>query len=150
MNTRLIALLAVCAGLAAAEPAAGAGFVSSTGQVIAILGGDLFVGEAEGHLNGAGTLTLHLQKDPALTCIGKFTSSAAEGGIGQMQCSDGATATFHFQRLSAFRGYGTGDFSRGAISFAYGLTADEAGPYLKLPAGRKLAQTGAERRLVDL
>ena len=149
MNTRLIALLAVCIGLAAAKPAA-AGLFSATGQVIAILAGDLFVGEAEGHLNGAGTLTLRSQKEPALTCIGRFTSSAAEGGMGQMHCSDGATATFHFQRLSVFRGYGTGDFSRGAMSFAYGLTADEAGPYLKLPAGRKLAQTGSELRLVDL
>ena len=149
MNTRVIALLAVCVGLAAATPAA-AGLLSATGQVIAILGGELFVGEAEGHLNGAGTLTLRSQKEPALTCIGKFTSSAAEGGMGQMHCSDGATGTFHFQRLSVFRGYGTGAFSRGAMSFAYGLTADEAGPYLKLPAGRKLTHTGTELRLVDL
>lgn len=149
MNSRLIAAL-VCIGLSAAATPVGAGLFSATGLVIAILDGELFVGEAEGHLSGAGTLTMHSQKDPALTCIGKFTSSAALGGIGQMHCSDGAAATFRFQRLSVFRGYGTGDFSRGSMSFAYGLSADEAWPYLKLPEGRKLVQIGAELKLVDL
>jgi hypothetical protein len=32
----------------------------------------------------------------------------------------------------------------------YGLTAEEAKPYLNLPPGKKLAQTGAELDLVDL
>ena len=36
------------------------------------------------------------------------------------------------------------------MSFAYGLNADEAGPYLKLPQGKKLAQNGTELKLVDL
>jgi hypothetical protein len=36
------------------------------------------------------------------------------------------------------------------ISFAYGLTAEEARPYLKLPAGKKLAYNGKELELVDL
>ena len=150
MNTRLIAVLAVCIGLAAAAKSACAGPFSATGPVIAILDGDLFVGEAEGHLSGAGTLTIHSNKAPVLTCIGKFTSSIALGGSGEMVCSDGATATFHFQRLGVFRGYGTGSFSRGLMSFAYGLSADEAGPYLKLPEGKKLAKNGAELSLVDL
>jgi hypothetical protein len=67
-----------------------------------------------------------------------------------MRCSDGATATFHFQRLSVFRGYGVGSFSRGSMSFAYGFTAEEAGPYLKLPEGKKLTHSGTELQLVDL
>jgi hypothetical protein len=129
---------------------AGAGLLSATRSVIAILADDLFVGEAEGHLSGAGTLAIHSQKTPALTCLGQFTSSAALGGSGQMHCSDGATATFHFQRLSMFRGYGAGSYSRGAMSFAYGLNAEEAGPYLKLPAGKKLRHNGTELQLVDL
>jgi hypothetical protein len=145
-----IAVLAVCIGLAAAAKPVDANLFSSTGLVIAILDDDLFVGEAEGHLNGAGTLTLQSQKAPTLTCMGKFTSSAALGGTGQMQCSDGATATFHFQRLGVFRGYGTGTFSRGSMSFAYGFSADEAGPYLKLPEGKRLVQTGTGPKLVDL
>jgi hypothetical protein len=57
---------------------------------------------------------------------------------------------FHFQRLSVFRGHGVGSSSRGSMSFAYGLTAEEAGPYLKLPEGKNLAHNGTELELVDL
>ena len=67
-----------------------------------------------------------------------------------MQCSDGATATFNFQRLGVFRGYGVGAYSRGSMSFAYGFTAVEAGPYLKLPEGKKLMHNGTTLQLVDL
>ena len=150
MQKILITVLAACIGLAGSATLAGAGLLSATRTVIAILADELFVGEAEGHLSGAGTLAIRSQKNPALTCLGQFTSSAAVGGSGQMHCSDGATATFHFQRLSMFRGYGVGSFSRGTMSFAYGIAAEEAGPYLKLPAGKKLTHNGTELKLVDL
>jgi len=146
----LIAVLAACVGLAVPASAARAGLFSATGQVIAILAGELFVGEAEGHLSGAGTLAIHSQKAPDLTCLGKFTSSAELGGRGQMRCSDGTTATFHFQRLNVRRGHGAGSTSRGSMSFTYGLTAEEAAPYLKLPAGRKLTHNGTQLELVKL
>src|SRR5450756_1889792 len=120
----MITVLAACIGLAGSATPAGAGLFSTTGMVIAILADDLFVGEAEGHLSGAGTLAIHSQRNPDLTCVGQFTSSAALGGSGQMHCSDGTTATFHFQRLNVFRGYGVGSFSRGTMSLAYGLTAE--------------------------
>jgi hypothetical protein len=48
------------------------------------------------------------------------------------------------------RGHGVGSSSRGSMSFAYGLTAEEAGPYLKLPKGKKLTHNGTELELVDL
>jgi hypothetical protein len=150
MRKILVTAFVACIGLAGSATLAGAGLLSATGDVIAILAGDLFVGEAEGHLSGAGTLTIHSQKNRDLTCLGEFTSSAALGGAGQLHCSDGASATFHFQRLSVLRGYGAGSFSRGAMSFAYGLTAEEAAPYLKLPQGKKLTSNGAELALVDL
>ena len=146
----LFALIAACAGLTGATTQANAGLFSATGPVIAILAGDLFVGEAEGHLSGAGTLVIHAQQNPELTCQGEFTSSAKLGGSGQMLCSDGATATFHFQRLSVLRGFGAGNFSRGGMSFAYGLTVEEVGPYLRLPQGKKLAYHRNELKLVDL
>jgi hypothetical protein len=146
----LIAVLAACIGLAGPATSAGAGVFSATGKVIAILAGDLFVGEAEGHLSGAGTLAIHSQKASNLTCRGDFTSSAARGGAGQMRCSDGTTATFHFQRLNVRRGYGAGSTSRGSMSFTYGLTAEEAAPYLKLPEGKKLTPKGTQLKLVDL
>jgi hypothetical protein len=150
MHKFLIKVLVVCAGAVAAATVAHAGLLSSTGVVIAILADELFVGEAEGHLNGAGTLAIHSQLRPELTCQGEFTSSALLGGTGQMLCSDGASATFHFQRLSVLRGHGSGRFSRGGMSFAYGLNAEEAAPYLMLPAGKKLSYNGTELKLADL
>jgi hypothetical protein len=145
----LMAIAAAGIGLAAPS-VADAGFLSSTGAVIAILAGELFVGEAEGHLSGAGTIVIHSQKNPALACAGDFVSSAALGGSGQFRCTDGTLARFWFKRLSIFNGHGSGSFSRGPMSFAYGLTADEAAPYLTLPSGKKLVLQGTELVMVDL
>ena len=143
--------LAASIGLAGWTNLADADLFSAKAPVIAILADDLFLGEAEGRLSGAGTLAIKSQRNPAVSCLGRFTSSAElGGGSGQMHCSDGATATFHFQRLSVFRGYGVGSFSRGSMSFAYGLNSEEAGPYLKLPVGKKLTHNGTELELVDL
>jgi hypothetical protein len=150
MHKILLAVLAAGFGLASPATSSGAGLFSATGAVVAIMAGELFVGEAEGHLNGAGTLAIHSQKNPSLTCTGQFTSTAALGGSGQLQCSDGTTGTFHFQRLSVLRGYGTGTLSRGSMSFAYGIPEENLGPYLKLPQGKKLAGNGDALELVDL
>jgi len=149
MNRKLIALAAAAFGLTAMPPA-DAGLFSATGAVIAILGGELFVGEAEGHLSGAGTIAINSQKNPTLTCVGDFISSIAHGGSGQFLCSDGTRATFHFKRLTVFRGHGSGSFSRGPMSFAYGLSAEEAMPYLTLPVGKKLVGNGNGLAMVDL
>jgi len=149
MRKILITVLAASIGLAGSATPAGAGLFSATGAVIAMLADELFVGEAEGHLSGAGTLVVHAQKNRDLICIGQFTSGALLGGSGQMHCNDGATATFNFQRLSVFRGYGAGSFSRGSMFFAYGLNAEEAEPYLKLPEGKTLTRDGTELKLVD-
>ncbi len=149
MRKILITGIASIALAGSAAPAAG-GLFSATGEVIAVLGGELFLGEAEGHLSGAGTLAIHSQKKPDLTCSGQFTSSAELGGKGQLRCIDGTSATFHFERLSIRRGHGTGSFVRRSMSFTYGLSAEEARPYLKLPKDKKLAHNGKELELVDL
>jgi hypothetical protein len=150
MQTKSIVLLAAYAAMLGSSSLAGADLFSAKRAVIAIVVDDLFVGEAEGHLSGAGTLAIRSQKAPGLTCVGDFTSSAELGGQGRLQCSDGATATFHFKRLTAFTGYGAGTFNRGTMSFAYGLTHEEAGPYLQMPAGKKLMRNGTELALADL
>src|SRR6185295_7683602 len=137
-------------GLAGWAGLAGADLFSAKGPVIAILADELFLGEAEGHLSGAGTLAIQSQKNSAVSCHGEFTSSAKLGGAGQLKCSDGATGTFHFQRLSVRSGQGTGSTSRGSMSFTYGLTAAESESYLKLPAGKKLAQGGNKLELVSI
>lgn len=142
-------LLAACAALAGATSAPRADLLSRTGAVIAIMGGELFVGEAEGHYGGDGTLAIHAQRNPALTCTGEFTSSAELGGRGQLRCSDGAGATFRFDRLSIMRGHGTGTFTRGPMSFTYGLSAEDSRPYLQLPAGKRLAHDGTTLELVS-
>jgi hypothetical protein len=149
MRKLLITGISSIALVAAAAPAAG-GLFSAKGAVIAILGGELFLGEAEGHLDGAGTLAIHSQQKPDLTCKGEFTSSAKEGGKGQLRCTDGSSSTFHFKRLTVRRGQGSGTFTRGSMSFTYGLSVEEARPYLKLPEGKKLAQKGQQLELVDL
>jgi hypothetical protein len=146
----LVTSLAAAIGFAGWINLADAGLLSATRSVIAVLGADLYVGVAEGHLSGAGTLVIRSQIDPNVTCFGEFTSSALLGGAGQLRCSDGATATFHFQRLSVFSGYGVGSLRQGAMSFTYGLTADEARPYLKLPPGKTLTHDGKELQLVSL
>lgn len=149
MRRTLVTGFAVFAGLAGWAGVAGAGLFSATGPVIAILAGDLFVGEAEGHLNGSGTFQIQSRTRPDLTCRGQFTHSAELGNAGSMQCSDGAIGTFQFKRLSLVRGHGTGSIGRGAMSFTYGLSADESEPYLKLPPGKALRLDGKDLLLVD-
>ena len=139
--------LAATIGLALWAGPAAAGLFSSTGPVIAVLGNELFLGEAEGHLDGSGTLVIQSQKNADASCRGQFTSSAASGGVGHLQCSDGVTASFTFQRLSLRSGHGTSSFARGSMSFTYGLSAEESKPYLDLPMGMKLDSSGKRLQL---
>ena len=145
----LLAVLAACAGLIGAVPNADAGLFSATGEVIAVTADDVYIGEAEGNLDGTGTVSIRSQNDPARTCSGQFTSSAERGGSGQLKCSDGTTAAFQFKRLGVYRGYGTANFSRGKMNFAYGFKPEEAAPYLNLPQGKKLTRNGAMLALID-
>jgi len=134
--------------LAAWTGEAGAQFLSSTGPVIAILDGELLVGEATGHLGGWGTIALHSRAKGARTCVGEFSYSEALGDTGQLRCSDGASAAFRFHRLSLKRGYGAGSSSGNALSFTYGLSAEDSAPYLNLPAGKELSGGGKDLELV--
>jgi phospholipid transport system substrate-binding protein len=149
MRKLLVTCFAAVVGLAGWTGPAAAGLFSSTGPVIAILAGDLFQGEAEGHLNGSGTITIHSHARPDVICHGQFTSSAERGGSGDMRCDDGTIATFHFQRLSHFSGHGTGSSSRGSMSFTYGLKPAESEPYLNLPEGKSLQLVGKDLVLVE-
>jgi hypothetical protein len=139
--------LALCVALAGWAGLASAGPFSSSGPVIAILDGELLVGEVTAHLAGWGTIALRSPSKAGLTCAGEFSATEALGDAGQLKCSDGAAATFEFQRLSLRRGHGAG-ISGSALSFTYGLTAEESAPYLKLPPGRQLRQDGNSLQLV--
>jgi hypothetical protein len=144
----LLTGLALSMGLAAWTGEAGAQLLSSTGPVIAILDGELLVGEATGHLGGWGTIALRSRAKAARTCVGEFSHTEALGDAGQLRCSDGASAAFRFQRLSLRRGYGTGSSSGNALSFTYGLSAEDSAPYLTLPAGKELSGSGKDLELV--
>ena len=145
-----IMYLATGIGLACWTAVASAGLFSARGPVIAIVADELFVGSATGHIDGTGTVVIQSQRNPDLKCAGEFASNVVLGGSGRMNCSDGTTATFQFKRLSLRRGYGEGSTSRGAMSFAYGLTAEESKPYLKLPEGKKLAYNGTKLEIAGL
>lgn len=139
--------LVLCLALAGWYGVADAGLFSSTGPVIAILDGELLVGEATAHLAGWGTIAVHSPSNPALTCAGEFSATEALGDVGQLKCSDGTGATFQFQRLSLRRGHGAGT-GGAALSFTYGLTAEESAPYLKLPFGKELRGERNDLQLV--
>ena len=149
MRGLLVMGLAGFAGLAGWATPTVAGFFSITGPVIAIVAGELFLGEAEGNLGGSGTIRIQARAKPEVTCQGQFTYSAELGDAGNMRCSDGDRATFQFQRLSLARGYGTGRSSRGSMSFTYGLSATESEPYLKLPPGKVLRLIGKDLVITD-
>ena len=147
-NKLLLTGLALSVALAAWTGEAGAQLLSSTGPVIAILDGELLVGEATGHLGGWGTIALRSRVKLARTCVGEFSYSEALGDAGQLRCSDGTSTAFRFQRLSLRRGYGAGSSSGNALSFTYGLSAADSAPYLKLPAGKALSGDGKDLELV--
>jgi len=146
---KIVAAAIGCIFSAGASSLAYAGIFSAKGAVIAVAAEDVYIGEAEGHLDGSGTVTIRSQKNPQLKCSGDFTSSAELGGSGVLQCSDNSTAEFRFKRLTAYRGYGVASFSWGDMNFAYGFSPEEAARYLKLPQNKTLARNGAEIALVD-
>lgn len=123
------------------------GVFAATAPVIAILNDDLFVGEAEGYMDRTGIINVTSAVNPGLRCVGRFEYLGMRNGAGTMQCNDGNEAQFSFNALSLLSGYGYGKSTRGPLSFTFGLTADEAEKYLKLPQGKKLKQ---QEKGVDL
>ncbi len=144
----ILAALAATIGLVGI-PAAHAGIFSAKGEVIAVAAEDVYIGEAEGHLDGTGTVEIRSQRNPQMRCSGAFVSSKEAGGSGQLQCNDGSTADFRFKRLTVYRGFGVAKFSWGEMNFAYGFKPEEAAPYLKLPQNKTLARNGTEIALID-
>src|SRR5471030_2874162 len=127
-----LAAFAGLAGLAGLASSAGSRFFSTAVPEIAILAGDLFLGKVERNLDGPGSIWMQSRSKPDITCRGQFTYSTQLGDAGNMRCSDGATGTIQFQHVSVGLGYGTGSSSDGPMSLTYGLSANEAAPYLQL------------------
>ena len=146
MRKLLIIVVAIWA-LVAWVGLARADLFSSTGPVIAILDGELLLGEATGHLGGWGTIKLHSNAKAGFTCTGEFSTADALGDSGSLRCGDGVKLAFTFQRLTMLRGFGVGDLG-GSLSFTYGLTAEESIRYLRLPLGKELKGEGPSLELV--
>ena len=66
-----------------------------------------------------------------------------------MRCTGGSSATFQFRALSTLTGYGFGRARTGDVSFAYGMTPEQAEPYLRLPSGKKLHSKDSALLLTD-
>jgi hypothetical protein len=115
--------------------------------VIAILHGDLFVGNATAHLNRKGTIDLQSVLDANGKCFGSFRFTDANAGIADMQCNDGSAARLSFRALSTFSGYGSGDTPSGPASFTFGLQPEAAALHLILPPGKKLVEGSEGLRL---
>ena len=126
-------------------------FFSATAPVHAFLQDDLFYGEAVGYLDRTGTINVTSALDPETKCIGEFRYIGTKTGVGTLTCNDGQIANIQFQALSSLSGYGYGRTSKGPVSFTFGLTADEAKAYLKMPKGKTIAKTKDNKvKLVDL
>ena len=115
--------------------------------VIAILHGDLFVGEAIAYLNRTGTIDLRSVHDANGKCFGRFRFTDAKTGVADMQCNDGSVARLSFSALSSFSGYGSGSTPNGPASFTFGLRPEDAASHLIFPPGTKLVKGSEGLRL---
>jgi hypothetical protein len=115
--------------------------------VIAILHGDLFVGEAIASVNRKGTIDLRSVRDANSKCSGSFQFTDAKTGVADMRCNDGSAARLSFSALSTFSGYGSGSTPNGPASFTFGLRPEVAALHLILPPGKKLVEGSEGLRL---
>jgi hypothetical protein len=108
--------------------------------VIAILNGNLYMGEALAHIDRTGTIALRSVVDTKDRCVGSFRFTSLKTGLADMRCDDGVEAQLSFNALGVFSGYGYGSTLRGPASFTFGLSPEEAAVHLTVPQGKKLVQ----------
>jgi hypothetical protein len=125
------------------------GLLTTTTPVLAIVGGELYTGQSVCYLDGSGIIKLQSTADPHQECSGDFRYESEHLGVGDMHCSGGSNATFQFRALSTLTGYGFGRARTGDLSFAYGMTPEQAEGYLRLPAGKKLRRKDSMLILSD-
>lgn len=118
--------------------------------VYAMVGDVLLAGEAIGHWDRAGTLAVHSTLDDSLRCTGKFHFTGLKGGVARIHCTDGSDVDLEFEGLGPLSGFGRGPTPRGTVRFTFGLSPEEAAPYLSLPPGKRIALTPQGVTLLDL
>jgi hypothetical protein len=117
--------------------------------VLAVVGEELLVGEAIGHLDRTGTLAVHSALDASLHCQGNFRFTSLKAGRASIHCSDGSNLELDFNALSPLSGWGQVQSAYGLVSFTFGLSPQLAAPYLNLPKGKRLVVTAQGPRLQD-
>jgi hypothetical protein len=142
-----MAAMTLCA--CANQSGARMGLLTTTAPVVAIVAGDLYTGESVSYIDGSGTLRLKSSLSPERECIGVFHYESEQLGAGDLDCSWGAHTTFQFRALSTLTGYGFGRTGKSDVSFTYGMTAEQAEPYLRLPTGKKLSRQDSAPVLAD-
>jgi len=143
-------LLAVTALLALPQGhAAGFSLFTIREPVLAVVDGVLLAGEALGHWDRTGTMTVHSTLDDTLNCTGTFRFTGLKTGTAQIICSDGSEVELNFEALGALSGWGQGQTSRGLVSFTFGLSPGAATPYLNLPKGKRIILTALGPKLQD-
>jgi len=126
------------------------GLFTVTLPVIAILNGNLYIGDAVAHVNRTGTITLRSVLDPKDRCVGSFRFTNLKTGLADMRCDDGVEAQLSFNAVSVFSGYGYGSTPKGPASFTFGLGPEAAAVRLTVPRGKKLVQTNDGLRLESI
>jgi hypothetical protein len=143
-----VALTLAVAGCAN-QSGAQMGLLTTTMPVLAVIGGELYQGQSVGYIDGTGTITLKSSAHPEQECTGGFRYQNESLGVGDLHCSKGTETTFRFRALSTLTGYGFGRARDGEVTFAYGMTPEQAEPYLRLPSGKKLRRKDSAVSLVD-
>jgi hypothetical protein len=125
------------------------GLLTTTMPVVAMVAGDLYTGQSVSYIDGTGVFKLKSSSAPERECTGDFHYESERLGIGEIECSGGTRATFQFRALSTLTGYGFGRTRQGEVTFAYGMTAEQSEPYLRLPSGKKLRRVDTALSLTD-
>jgi hypothetical protein len=142
-----IAALTLCA--CANQSGARMGLLTTTAPVVAIVAGDLYTGESVSYIDGSGTIRFKSSLSPERECIGVFRYESEQLGAGDIDCSWGAHAAFQFRALNTLTGYGFGRAGKSDVRFTYGMTPEQAEPYLRLPSGKRLRTQDSTPVLAD-
>jgi hypothetical protein len=150
MKYILLSLISTLAlGGCANQAGARMGLLTTTMSVVAMVAGDLYTGQSVSYIDGTGIMKLKSSTTPDRECTGDFRFESERLGVGDFECSGGTRVTFQFRALSTLTGYGFGRTRQGEVSFAYGMTAEQAEPYLRLPSGKKLRKVDTALSLTD-
>lgn len=118
------------------------GWVASTMDVYAVMGGQLMIGEAKlvGDRRGTLTLSTGLAVEHTLRCSGSLSKTGTTAAALDLRCNDGTEMSLAAVMLVETQGYGYGLSQDGkTASITIGLDANRAISYLRAPTGQKLS-----------